>query len=64
LVLRVSSWWLSQAAVLEIFSDGCPEEDAWIYFDGDKRNAIQNALMNEQYRLRGHEGQSASPRRK
>lgn len=57
-VLRASSWWLSQVAVLEIFSDGCPEEDSWIYFDGDKRNAIQNALMDEQYRLRGHEGQS------
>ena len=34
-VIRTGTWLLSRVAVLEVYSDGCPEEDAWIYFPGE-----------------------------
>lgn len=34
-VARTATWILSRVAMLEIFSDGCPEEDTWVYFPGE-----------------------------
>lgn len=34
-VVRTGTWILSRVAMLEVYSDGCPEEDAWVYFPGE-----------------------------
>jgi len=34
-LVRTITWVLSRVAMLEVYSDGCPEEDTWIYFPGE-----------------------------
>ena len=34
-LLRTVTFFMSRVAMLELFSDGCPQDDAWIYFPGE-----------------------------
>ena len=34
-VARTCTWIVSRVAMLEVHADGCPEEDAWVYFPGE-----------------------------